>query len=259
MNEQNSMGAQPMAQRPGLKPLADLFKGAWAKYQQNAQVLIGIMLISGVGLYLQSILLWTAKPTLQVGANGVITTSGLAGMGALALVATVIYIVGMIWGYSALLNKVSKLGQPMGIKDAFMSAKPLIWPLFLTGLLAGIFTLIGLVLLVIPGIIVGVFLSFSLYIVVDENKKGMEALKASKAYVDGYWLPIFGRALLMGIVISLISGIIGGIAQNLLGVNVGMLVQNVIGLVVIPFAVLYMYDLYKNVKQLKGGSTPMNM
>lgn len=259
MNEQTSMGGQPSAPRPGLMPISDLFKGAWAKYKQHAQVLIGIMLISGVGLYLQSILLWSAKSTVQVGANGAIITSGLAGMGTLALVATLTYIVGMIWGYSALLNKISKLNQPMGIQQAFMSAKPLIWPLFLTGLLAGIFTLIGIILLIIPGIIVGVFLSFALYIVVDENKKGMDALKASKAYVDGYWLPIFGRVLLMGIVIALIAGIIGGIAQAILGYNIGMLVQNVIGLAIAPFAVVYMYDLYKNVKQLKGGSAPMNM
>lgn len=259
MNEQTSMGGQPSAPRPGLVSVSDLFKGAWTKYKQHAQVLIGIMLISGAGLYLQTILLWSTKPTVRVGANGVITSSGLAGMGALTLVAILIYIVGMIWGYSALLNKVSKLNQPMGIQQAFMSAKPLIWPLFLTGLLAGIFTIIGLILLIIPGIIVGVFLSFALYIVVDENKKGMDAIKASKDYVDGYWLPVFGRVILMAIVIGFITGIIGWIAQAGLGYNIGMLVQNVIGLAVAPFAVLYMYDMYKNVKQLKGGSAPMGM
>lgn len=259
MNEQTSMGGKPSAVRPGLMPVADLFKGAWAKYQQHAQVLIGIMLISGVGLYLQTILLWSAKPTIQVGANGVITSNGLAGMGALALVATLIYIVGIIWGYSALLNKISKLNQPMGIQQAFMSAKPLIWPLLLTGLLAGIFTIIGFILLVIPGIIIGVFLSFALYIVVDENKKGMDAIKASKAYVTGYWLPVFGRVILMAIVIGLIAGVIGWVAQVVLGYSIGILVQNVISLAVVPFAVIYMYDLYKNVKQLKGGSVPMNL
>lgn len=260
MNEQTSAGVQPTAaSRPGMGSVSDLFKKTWEQYSKHAQVLIGIMLIAGIGLYIQTILLFTASPaSVQVSESGSITMTGgaMAGYGALALVAMIIYIIGMIWGYSALLNKINKLNEQMGIKDAYMSAKPLILPLLLTGLLTGIFTLIGLILLVIPGIIVGVFLSMAMYVVVAEGKKGMDAVKASKAYVDGYWWSVFGRILLMTIVIAVISGVIGSLAQSVLGYKIGMLIQNVIGLALTPFAALFMYNMYLNLRQIKGGSAP---
>jgi hypothetical protein len=252
MNEQSS-GAQAAASRPGLKPVADLFKGAWEQYKQHASVLIGIMLISGIGAYLQSILLFTGNGA-RVNQYGQATPAGLASIGILGLIVMVISIVAALWGYSALLNRISKLNQPMSIKQAYMTAKPLIWPLFLTGLLVGIFTLIGFILLIIPGIVVGVFLSFALYIVIDENKSGMDAVKASKAYVDGYWLPVFGRIFLMGVALVVVMMIVGFIFGMLFDGRINALIQNIISLAITPFAVLYMYDLYHNVKQVKGGS-----
>lgn len=243
MNEQ-SMGAS----RPGLKSVTNLLKDAWAQYSKHFNVLVPIMLLAGIGLYLQSIFLF-------IGSDG---RNMDASFGILALLATLIYLVGMIWGFTAVLNRVSKLDQPMTVKQAFMDAKPYIWPVFLVGLLSGIFTLIGLILLVIPGIIVGVWLSFSYFVAVSENKRGMDALKASKAYVEGYWWPVFGRLLLIGLVVGIAAAIIGGIANMLLGYQVGTLVQNIVSLGLAPLVVLYQYDLYRNVKQVKGGTTPMS-
>lgn len=255
MNEQPS-GTQPVAHHPGLKPVADLFKGAWEKYQQHAKVLIGIMLLSGIGMYLQCLFLFLS-PSSSANGFGQVGSNGFAGYEILGLIAGIIAIIGAIWGYSALLNRISKLSQPMSVKQAYLTAKPLIWPLFLTGLLAGIFTLIGFILVIIPGIIIGVFLSFALYIVVDENKSGMEALKASKAYVDGYWLPIFGRILLMCLALIIVMMITGFIFNILFDNKISTLAQNIISLIVTPFAILYMYDLYHNVRQVKGGIAPV--
>lgn len=243
MNEQNR-----------LKSVSDLLKGAFEQYKKHFNSLVPIMLVAGVGLYLQSIFLFLGTPSLQVGSS--MKVAGTYGI--LFLVSTVIYIVGMIWGTTALLNKVHKLDQPMTLGQAYSAAKPFIWPMIITGILVGIFTIIGFILLVIPGIIVGVWLSFSMYIVIAEGKSGMDAVKASKEYVTGYWWAVFGRLILVGLVVGIIAAVIGGICQAILGVQLGTLVQNVVSLVLTPLALLYQYSLYLDVKRAKSGmgSTP---
>ena len=236
MNEQNR-----------LKSVSDLFKGAFEQYKKHFNTLVPIMLVSGVGVYLQTIFMLMAGDGKTIDAT----------FGILALIASVIYLVGMIWGTTAIIKEIHKMDQQMTLGQAFSAAKPLIWPMVITGILVGIFTIIGLILLVIPGIIVGVWLSFALYIVVAENKSGMDAVKASKEYVKGYWWPVFGRLIVIGLVVGIVSAIIGGIGQAILGINLGTLVQNIVSLVLTPLALLYQYSLYLDVKRVKsGGSAP---
>jgi hypothetical protein len=250
MNEnEQSMEAVTTAAKPKLKSVSELFKTAWKQYSTHFDVLVPIMLLAGIGMYLQWLFL-----VLEMNGKVVHTTYGL-----LSLLAVIVYLVGLVWGLSALLNKIHKLDQPMTVKQAFVSAKPLVWPLFLTGLLSGIATLVGFILLVIPGIIVGVWFAFGLYIVVNEHKSGVEALKSSKEYVDGYWWPVFGRSLLVALVFGIITSIIGNIARALFGYDFGLLIQDVISLIFIPLIMLYQYSLYLNIKQVKsGGEMPMS-
>jgi hypothetical protein len=232
----------PAASRPSLNPVSKLLKESWEQYKKHFNLLVGIMLLAGIGLYLQTILLFFTSDGNTVS----------AGIGILALLATIIYIIGMLWGFAALLNKINHLDQPMTVGQAFSAGKPWIWPLFVVGLLTGIFTIIGLILLIIPGIIVGVWLSMSMYVAIAEQRKGLDALKASKKYVEGYWWPVFGRLLLIGIIIGVVSAIIGGIGQMILGYKLGTLLQNVVSLVLVPLAVIYQFGVYNNLKSVKG-------
>lgn len=251
MNEQMPTGeSQPVmppqqvqqTQQTSLKPVSDLLKEAWAQFNTHLNILIPIMLLAGIGAYLQIILMFASDNNA---ANNPL-------VGALALIALVIYAIGMIWGFTALLNKIHKLDQPMTLGQAYANAKPYIWPVFLVGLIVGILTTIGFILIIIPGIIVAVWLSFSYFIVIDENKRGLEALKASKAYVENYFWPVLGRLLAVSIIVMIVIIIIGILAQMILGVALGSLIQTVISLAITPFVVLYQYNLYKNVKQVKG-------
>ncbi|HEX3099639.1 MAG TPA: hypothetical protein VHQ41_01560 [Patescibacteria group bacterium] len=233
-----------MNEKARLKSVSDLLKSSWEQYTKHYESLVPIMLVAGIGLYLQTIVALFASHS--------------ASMGILIMLSSLIYILGMIWGFAALLNKIHKIDQPMTVGQAFTNAKPLVWPLFITGLLVFIFTLIGLIGLIVGAIVVGVYLSFALYIVVNENKSGMDAVKASKDYVTGYWWPIFGRALVIGIVIGVVAGIIGKIGQMILGYNLGLLLQGIASLALTPLAVIYQYQVYLNVKSVKSGAGSMS-
>ncbi len=248
-----------MNEQTRLEPVSKQLKDSWDSYTKHFNTLVPIMLVAGIGMYLQSIFMFFGTDDavgVQVGNMAGQSVQVNPTFGILAAIAALIYIVGMIWGFAALLNRIQKLDQVMTLGQAFSSAKPLLWPLILTGILVAIFTLVGFVLLIIPGIIVGVWLSLAMFIVVDEQKKGMAAVKQSKEYVKGYWWSVFGRFLLIGLILGIVSAIIGNIGMMILGVTLGTLLQNIVGLILIPFALLYEYGVYKNIKAVKGGAAP---
>lgn len=70
------------------------------------------------------------------------------------------------------------------------------WTFVGTSLLAGIIILLGLVLLIVPGIIAGIMLMFVGYIVIEEKLGPINALKRSMALTKGNRWKLFQLALL---------------------------------------------------------------
>lgn len=72
------------------------------------------------------------------------------------------------------------------------------WKYAAVSVLAGAATIIGLVLLIVPGIIIGITFGFSLYLVLEKNLSPFDALRASAALTKGNrWnLFLLGLALL---------------------------------------------------------------
>jgi uncharacterized membrane protein len=66
----------------------------------------------------------------------------------------------------------------------------------LGGLISGIFVVLGLLFLIIPGVIIAIRLTFVPYLLFDKNMKAMEAIKKSWELTKGYSWKIFGMVLL---------------------------------------------------------------
>lgn len=85
------------------------------------------------------------------------------------------------------------------------------WNYGVVSVLAGAATIIGLVLLVVPGIIIGIMLGFSLYIVVDKGSKPIDAMRESIELTKGHrWnLFLLGLALLGINIVGLCALLVG--------------------------------------------------
>lgn len=72
------------------------------------------------------------------------------------------------------------------------------WKFVAVSVLAGAATIIGLVLLIVPGIIIGIALGFSLYIVIEKGSSPFDAMRESAALTKGHrWnLFLLGLALI---------------------------------------------------------------
>src|SRR5206468_3309699 len=65
----------------------------------------------------------------------------------------------------------------------------------------------GYLLFIIPGIIFSIWFIFAPFILLIEDRKGIDALLQSKAYMKGYWWAIFLRVIFMYIAVVALFGI----------------------------------------------------
>lgn len=128
-------------------------------------------------------------------------------------------------------------------KKSFSSAWSFIWVQILVGLIG----FVGFLLLVIPGIIWAVQYSFSGMVAVLEGKRGMEALRQSKAYVKGNWWKLFfrcvGLAILVTVAVLLLIAVLGPLAEVLV-------------VFLYPLFVSLAFFLYQDLKSIKPAHVP---
>jgi len=72
----------------------------------------------------------------------------------------------------------------------------LIVPLLFTNLLAGLCVIAGFLLLIVPGVIIGLGFYFVMHVVVDKNLRYVDALKASWRITRGYKVELLLLGLL---------------------------------------------------------------
>lgn len=162
----------------------------------------------------------------------------------LSMVAT---FVGTITVFVILLDKSRPtVGQAIGI------AVSLLIVYFIMSLLTGFATLLGLLLFIIPGIYVSIKLTLAPAIMVAEkNTNPIEAMKASWALTKGNSLRIFFYLLIIGIVLFVISLLVGGIA-GLLGDTIGLVVSALFTGLITAFNLAVIAGIYQ---ELRGPMT----
>lgn len=133
-------------------------------------------------------------------------------------------------------------GKPETINDSVKYGFENAVPYFVVSLVIGIFVLLGIIALVIPGIIIAVWLSLASSIFVIEGKRGMAVLKRSKELVTGYFWPVLGRIVMLGLLIGIISALFNNVPFLSVALN----------LVTAPFATAYVYYVYKDLVAIKG-------
>jgi len=77
-----------------------------------------------------------------------------------------------------------------------------------TVLLAGVATIAGFLVFVLPGIWLAVLLYFASQAVVAEGRTPVEALRRSRELVTGQWWRVFGIGLFFSVMIGVLSGIV---------------------------------------------------
>ncbi len=210
----------------------DLFKKAFEIYTNNFWGFTKLVLIS-IAASLVAVLAWAGIFVGMLSHNISLILVFVLIFLILLLVAIAINFIVQI----SLLYAIEE--KDLTIRQYFSKARPVVGSYALVLILQGLVVLGGFILFIIPGVIFSIWFAFSGYIMIFEGKKGVEALKASKALVAGYWWAIFGRLLLMMLAIWIISWV----------PVLGPLVN---AFAVAPFMAIYFYTIYKDLKRIKG-------
>lgn len=114
-----------------------------------------------------------------------------------------------IWVSSTKYVSIIKMGSPE--KEVFKLGFKMMWVYFLLSIVLGLIILGGLILLIIPAIIFGVWYSFSIFLLFDKNIGIKEALRQSKNMVKGRFWKVLGRSLVFGLITLLVNFVFASI------------------------------------------------
>jgi len=107
------------------------------------------------------------------------------------------------------INAVYNQKKVDSIKDELIKTRPLILTAIIAYILNVLIVLGGFILLIIPGIIFSIWFIFAIYsIAIDNNNNAIDALKKSKALVQGRWFETLWLLIIPGIVFSISALII---------------------------------------------------
>jgi hypothetical protein len=152
-------------------------------------------------------------------------------------------------------------GRPTNLVTSFSFALDRVLSLFWISLLVGVATLLGVVVLVIPGIYLFVTLFVAVPVLMAEGRRGLGALSRSGQLVSGRWWATLGRVLLMIVLfaaIELIAGVVSGalsngITQPFAFLAVSAAVTAVISILTVPLLAAVPIIVYIDLRVCKEG------
>jgi hypothetical protein len=226
-----------------------ILKESWAIYKNRFNTLITITLIP-TAIYLLLILIIGGNQS-----SGQTRLSGLGTIGIiLGIIAAILIIYLYIWGSVSTLYAIKD--QSLNWKNSYLQSQHKIGAYFLTALLFGLAVAGGFILLIVPGIIFGLWFSQSPYVVVEEGLTNSAALKRSKYYVKGRIGQIFGKLFYVGIVtlgLFILLSMILAIIASIIGIKYTDIswINSIFSLIWTPLVTVYGYQVYKYCKSTR--------
>lgn len=251
INEAFSLASSPTPPISSLPGAIAIFKQAWAIYKRRLATFLGVMIIPTLVMIAMLVIMIA----IVIFIGGELLGGGVSLFIPLLILLSVIILISQSWGQTALLYAIKDNQERIGVIESYRRGWHKILSYLWISLLAGIITLVGFLLLIVPGVIFAVWFSLAAFILVSENLKGMNALLKSKEYVKGKWGSVFWRLFFIG-AISLIIFLVPTLIFNFLEIPFAKEIYRfVIGLFLIPLVMTYIFLVYNNLKALKGEIT----
>lgn len=212
----------------------ELLQDAFAIFQKNPKLFISIYAVLGVFMIITEFFTPYHNDPSDI-------TSPLVAL--LSLVTAAVSIFTTI----ALIRAISE-PETTTFKSAYEFAKKDALQYFVLSIMVGVVVIVGFVLLIIPGLIALTWFGFAYCTLLFEGKRGFEAMKASKAMVDGRFMPVFGRYVAIfavTILVAIVASMFGSIFSSKLAETVLFTIAYA---VLMPVMLGYVYLMYRDVK-----------
>jgi hypothetical protein len=219
-----------------VNPTQGVLSEAWGLYKAHWRHLLPIALI----VY------------IVVGLINLLLVATLTWFG--AILGTIVALVGVFWLQGALVRAVEDIRDgraDLSITETFARVRPQLTSIIVGGLLAGLGILLGLLLLIVPGLILLTWWILIIPVIVLEQSPAGAAFSRSRELVRGYGWSVFGV-----IVLTILLAIAFGIVLSLLLIPVSDWLRSFIsnllsGTLVTPFIALAWTTLYFRLRGVK--------
>jgi hypothetical protein len=233
--------------------IGEILSTAFQLYRRHWRTLLAIAAVVVVPLtllqYLFGDLIRTQGETTR---NGVVVETATWSVGIAGLLAALVGILMYLVLTGAITRAVAAevAGEDPSVEQSYRFGFHRLGSVLLVSVLVGLAIIGGLILLVIPGIYIGVRLAVSIEALVVEGRRGTQAMGRSWGLVGGHWWHAFFTllvaALLTGIVNAVITAPFG--ATNWFAQGVAAAVATVVTL---PYGVLVGVLLYLDLRARK--------
>jgi hypothetical protein len=133
------------------------------------------------------------------------------------------------------------------------SAMPVIGPLLIAGILAGIGIGIGLVLIIVPGLFLLTIWAVIAPVIVIERRGAIDSFGRSRELVRGHGWQVFGVIVVLFIVQFIITAVLNAVANSVSDSFVGYAVSDlIVRLLVAPLTALAAAVLFFELKAMRG-------
>jgi hypothetical protein len=219
-----------------------LFKDAFSIFSQNIVLFLGILLVPVVFSFVTGLF----APTAAEQSVGIGFSPAYIVMALLSAIVNVFMSIAIILAIQ---------NNALTVMESYKQSMPFFLRYIGLSIVMSVLLFLGFLILIIPGIILSVWFAFSSFVLVVERAGIIDSIKKSREYARGHWWAVFGRILLLGLAMLVISMIISGLS---VAMPFGILATALVAaftMLLAPFAVAYMYLMYQD---LKGGSVVSN-
>ncbi|MFA5368905.1 MAG: hypothetical protein WC303_02770 [Candidatus Paceibacterota bacterium] len=166
-------------------------------------------------------------------------------------VLVIVFVVLFLWSQVSLICAV--VDKSLTIKEAYEKGSVMIWDYIVISFLTGLVILGGFFIFIIPGILLSVYLAFTMFVLINEGDREVEALLKSYEYVKEHWWPVLGRIFFIVLIFLIPIWLIQGFFMFLgMPEKMAEVWINILSIFFGPLITIYYFLTYKNLKSIKG-------
>lgn len=259
--QQVEQPTQPMQQQAEqstrMRGIVDLFEATWELFSKNFKNIALILSVNAVVATIAALALQGLGFSPEVQEMMEIPTPLFA---VPPIVSFVLWILSMYVGVISFVALIISIRDGSDFEESYRKAIEISGPVIVVFLLMYAVMIGGMMLLFIPGLIFSVLVSMSLYALVFENRKGMDALFRSVDLVKGNFWAIVGRLCVLMLAMIPVGMIFGLISLPLMFLSlkfqyfqaIQVLVQQIIsGVIYGGFGLMFSLVMYRDLKMIR--------
>src|SRR5215210_639074 len=224
-----------------MSPTSGVIGEAWGLYKAHWKHFMSISFVVYAG----------------VAVIGLVLTLLLSWFG--ALLGAIVALIALFWLQGTLVRAVEDVRDgraDLSLGETFDSVKPHLSSIIVAGILAGLGIVLGLILLIVPGLVLLTWWILIVPVIVLERRSAGESFSRSRELVRGYGWRVFG-VIILTIVIYIIAGIVLRILLSPLADWLQSFVGDiVVGTILTPFLAVTWTLLYFRLRGVKEPSAP---